>query len=185
MSCSILLNCKENLLNNLSFDVIYTKWLTSSNPSHIIKIISSSYNYSGNIKEKGNSWLVLFELYLQTDFYLGDREHFISCKMEGTVEWSDWLLTTAYWIRVLPMFRFPFCTPVVNIAGFQFPSFMILLCAIQGYPLLFASVLFLLRVKSLSCLKRGNCIHLFIKIINSALKEDALIGNFSWCGVRR
>lgn len=46
MSCSILLNCRENRLNNLGLDVMYIDWLTRSNPRHIINITSGSFSSS-------------------------------------------------------------------------------------------------------------------------------------------
>lgn len=58
------------------------------------------------------------------------------------------------------------------------------LCVTKITPIVtFALFFFLQKVKNLSHLKRNNCIHLFMMIINSALKERTLIGNPSWCGV--
>lgn len=85
MSSSILLNCKENVSDPLSFDVMYMAWLTSPTPSHINKIISNSPdNYSGTLKKKKGRFLVQWlDLVLHISIYPGNQGHVISCSVDS------------------------------------------------------------------------------------------------------
>lgn len=155
MSCSILLNCKENILNYLSFDVIYINWLTSSNPSHIIQIISSSYNYAGTIKKGkllvGVVWLSFGKLIFFLIWGIGDISCFVRWLItQSPSEWCDQFPTTSYCLVLFPHSSFLSVNLFSTLLAFIALLLWFLLCAMQGYPLLlpvFCS--FLLRAQNL------------------------------------
>ena len=170
MSCSFLLNCRENVLDHLRLDVVYVDWLTSSNPSHIIQIISSSHNYSGTLKKKKSKFSVQW-----LDCVLGIRVHpgsqgpLIGCNVDSTSADVFGFLAALNWVGAFPPSSFFLCTPLL--ARLLSLSFW---CPIQGLPTVVARALFfLLRgLKNLSCLKRSNFISLFVMITNTALREE-------------
>lgn len=159
---------------------MYVDWLSSSNPSHIIKVIPSSHNYSGTLG-KANAWLQLIDLVLHIGTCPGRRGHFHGLCCGGSL-----CHMIGSWPLVGGVLTFPscFCTPLVS----RGPASVFLLLLV--FFICSANVTYdcyLLphvtfsgkRVKNLSCLKRSNHTHLFVMMINSDLKKT-VTGSPSW-----
>lgn len=163
MSCSILLNCKENVLDHLSFDVMYMNWLTSPNRTHIIKIISSSsHNYSGTLKKKKQILGTVTWFCFAHQYYSGNQGHVIGCNVDGApgdcLRWYSSLQFLSVYLY------FQGCWLYLSFAIFLVSHTKATYCCQ-------CSVLSM-RVKNLSSLKRSDCINLFLIIINRAFREE-------------
>lgn len=177
MSSSILLNCKENVSDHLSFDVMYMAWLTSPTPSHLNKIIANSPdNYLGTLKKKKKSkqiigavtWFSFAHQYLSwesgTCHQLWRGQCLVRC---------DWFPATFHWVGALLVLQFlSLYTSPFKVADFLFLLWFFLVSHTKvAYSCCQCSVLSAKSIKSLSHFRKSDCTSLFLMTINRDLRE--------------